>query len=259
MQAFRWWPQGAEVRGSKIKKGKKEEKIEVCIIPIVGMNSGSWNTQEPHEKCIDHLLRRLLKELQTEGLIYLLLPPVVSSCPQECNFLLLWAMHACGLRELPQHLWHQSHFRAGSNVSTWGSHWQWSDLRPTQTSTQCVAKLRREAERKWGRTTVVNPLHCSSLSLHAQYSNYCLQAFGQVSSYYLCTRYIYQSSWNKLRFLLLQLIPSHSWYLSSLSSSIHSSFSSFSISDGIVCLPWGWREGGVCGLLRLSTLGDLSP
>lgn len=176
MQAFRWWPQGAEVRHSKIKTGKKEEKTEGCIIPIVGMNSRSWNTQESREKCIDHLLRCLLKELQTEGLIF-------------CFYLQWWAVvprsvtsFCCELCmnmgwELPQHLWHQSHFRAESNVSTWGSHWPWSELRPTQNSTRYVAKLRREAERKWGRTTVVDPFHCSGLSLHALYSNYCLRAF----------------------------------------------------------------------------------
>lgn len=92
MQAFRRWPQGAEVKHSKIKTGKKEEKIEGCIIPIVGMNSRSWNTQESREKCIDHLLRCLLKELQTEGLIFCFYPQwwavvprsVTSFCCELC-------------------------------------------------------------------------------------------------------------------------------------------------------------------------------
>lgn len=193
------------------------------------------------EQHTDGLLSCLLIGLQVEGLMHLLSPPVVDSChqgyelPSTVSCACVWSEWA------PPASVASESFQDRRQISTWQNHWPWSESKPNQDSTQSVAELRHQVERKWGRAT--NLIFVLFKPTHALHWVHCLWAFRQGT----CKRYDMEKLVEQTT-VPAPVIGPH-WYLSSISSTIHSRFPSFSTSHAIVCLPAG---------LRLRTLSCLT-
>lgn len=149
MQLFRCSPQGVEMRGLG---GKKEKQNKDALSKLGNRSSNMQGLPEQH---IDGLLRCSLRGLQVEGLMHLLSSPVVDSCPQEYE-LPSTVSCACVWSEwAPPASVASESSQDRRQISTWQNHWPWSESKPNKDSTQSVAELRHQVERKWSRATTV--------------------------------------------------------------------------------------------------------
>lgn len=159
------------------------------------MDNRSSNMQGMPKKYTDGLLRCLLKGLRVTRLIHLLSSPVVDSCQlsstMSCEC--MWAKWVPRL----SHLEPQSYLRSESKLPLDVNHWLWSESKLNHNSTQSMAEIKGEAEKKGGKTTNICLLHCSSplmpyiKSTHSEPS-------GREAAIISAKDFIYKTSWNKL-------------------------------------------------------------